>query len=62
MQELEGAAANARASGIGKLWSRDVLHHAACLEIVIFGFSILPGRGEFVPRDAFCFQVVILTL
>ena len=56
MQELEGAAGNARAPGIGKLWSRDVLHHAACLEIVIFGFSIPGGRGEYVPRDAFVFK------
>ena len=62
MQELEGAAGNARAPGIGKLWSRDVQHLAACLEIVIFGPSVLTGKGKLWPRDVFCFQVEILAL
>ena len=62
MQELEGSACNARASGIGKLWSQDVLHLAACLETVTFGASIPTGRGELWPAMFFCFQVEILEL
>ena len=62
MQELEGAAVNARTLGIGKLSSRDVLHLAACSEVVMIGPSVPTGRGKLWPRDAFCFQVEISTL
>ena len=62
MQELEGAAGNAKVPGIWKMWSCDVLHLASCLESVIFAPFVPTGRGKLWPRDLFCFQVEILAL
>ena len=56
MQELEVAAGNARAPGIGTLWSRDVMHLAACLETVMFCPSFPYGQGETLAPRRFLFS------